>query len=100
MAVAESRTRGAQMIAVRIGSLEELKIEGVTGMGYMAGDVDGLIPAVRRLRQNHDALAEMRRSCRFKCEGHLTEEGNYQRIMQIYENVFAERSHSSKCRMQ
>jgi len=78
------------VLASRIGSLEELIDEGVTGKKFIAGDPEDLAKAVRAMLADEVGLRHMRASARDYFDRHLTEEQNYAQLMKIYSDVIAE----------
>jgi len=90
MVVAEAFACGTPVLASRIGSLEELIDEGVTGKQFIAGDPEDLAKAVRAMLADEVGLRHMRASARDYFDRHLTEEQNYAQLMKIYSEVIAE----------
>ena len=81
------------MLASRIGSLEELVDEGVTGRKFAATDAEVLAKAVRIMLNDEVGLRRMRANARAYFEAHLTEQANYTELMNIYSDVIAEAGH-------
>jgi glycosyltransferase involved in cell wall biosynthesis len=90
MVIAESFACGTPVLASRIGSLEELVEEGVTGMQFAAGDPADLARAALAMRSDPAQLERMRRNARAYFERHLTEQQNYEQLMNIYSGVIAD----------
>jgi glycosyltransferase involved in cell wall biosynthesis len=87
MVIAESFACGTPVLASRIGSLEELVDEGVTGRKFTAADSAGLASAVRTMLADEIGLRRMRASARTYFDAHLTEQANSRELMSIYADV-------------
>lgn len=92
MVITEAFACGTPIVASRIGSMEELIEEGVTGRKFPAGDPVTLAETVRSLLADEMALKRMRAAARGFFDAHLTEEHNYARLMTIYTGVLAGRT--------
>jgi glycosyltransferase involved in cell wall biosynthesis len=90
MVIAESFACGTPVLASRIGSLEELVGEGVTGKKFSAADAEGLGNAVRTVLADEPGLRRMRASARAYFDAHLTEQQNYTELTNIYSDVIVE----------
>jgi glycosyltransferase involved in cell wall biosynthesis len=89
MVVAESFACGTPVLASRIGSLEELVEEGVTGRKFAAADPEGLANAVRLTLAERTALDGMRTHARAYFDRRLTEQANFKELVNIYADVIA-----------
>jgi glycosyltransferase involved in cell wall biosynthesis len=89
MVIAESFACGTPILASRIGSMEELIEDGVTGMKFTAGDPHALAESVRLMLDNEAGLRRMRINARAYFDKHLTEQKNYLQLMNIYSDVIA-----------
>jgi glycosyltransferase involved in cell wall biosynthesis len=87
MVIAESFACGTPVLASRIGSLDELVEEGVTGRKFTPGDPDALAAGVRSMLNDEPALGRMRASARRHFEAQLTEQQNFERLMSVYAGV-------------
>ena len=90
MVVAESFACGTPVLASRIGSLEELIDEGITGRKFIAGDPEDLARAVRIMLEDEMRLHHMRERARGYFDAHLTEEQNFEQLIKIYSEVISE----------
>ena len=98
MVVAESFACGTPVLASRIGSLDELIREGVTGRKFSAGNAEELADAIRTTLADQGALGKMRLGARTHFEMHLTEEQNYLSLMGTYAEVMSARGEMSDVR--
>jgi len=89
MVVAESFACGTPVLASRIGSLNELIVDGLTGKKFTPGDSNDLAVAVRLLLEDPNALARMRGSTREFFDANLTESQNYAQLANIYSRITA-----------
>jgi glycosyltransferase involved in cell wall biosynthesis len=87
MVIAESYACGTPVLASRIGSLEELVDEDVTGAKFTAADPDALAAGVVRLLADPSRLRGMRTHARAYFDKYLTEESNFIQLMAIYSSV-------------
>lgn len=87
MVIAESFACGTPVLASRIGSLEELVDEGVTGRKFTAADSQGLADAVRAMLADEVGLRRMRTNARGYFDAHLTEQANSAELVSIYAEV-------------
>ena len=92
LAVAEAYACGTPVLASRIGSLDELVEEGVTGRKFIAGDPGDLARAVRAMLADEVSLRRMRAAARAYFDARLTEDQNFAQLMQIYSAVIAEQA--------
>jgi glycosyltransferase involved in cell wall biosynthesis len=98
MVVAESFACGTPILASRIGSLEELIEDGVTGRKFPPNAPDELAQAVQATLADTAGLKRMRINARAYFDAHLTEQQNYSRLMNIYRSVLEEADPGSKAR--
>jgi len=91
MVVAESYACGTPILASRIGSLDELIQEGVTGAKFPAGDASSLASALRRMLADPVKLRRMRAAARAFFDEALTEEQNFKQLMRVYSDLLASR---------
>jgi glycosyltransferase involved in cell wall biosynthesis len=87
MTVLEAYACGTPVLASRLGSLDEIVIEGETGLKFGAGDADDLKNKVLRLQNDPELLGSLRRGARQQFEGHYTADRNFRALMTIYERV-------------
>lgn len=90
MVIAESFACGTPVLASRIGSLEELIDEGVTGRKFTPGDAAGLADAVSAMLADPSGLKRMRLNARAYFEANLSEQTNAAELLDIYNDVIAE----------
>jgi glycosyltransferase involved in cell wall biosynthesis len=90
MVLAEAFACGTPVLASRIGSLEELVEDNVTGKQFTAGDPKELAEGVRRMLADPVGLRRMRANARAYFDDHLTEQHNYTQLMGIYSDVIDE----------
>jgi glycosyltransferase involved in cell wall biosynthesis len=91
MTVLEAYACGTPVLASRLGSLEEIVIEGETGLKFKPGDADDLKNTILRLQGDPDLLGSLRRGARQQFLNHYTADRNFQTLMTIYERVLKNR---------
>ena len=89
LVIAESFACGTPVLASRIGSMEELIEDKVTGRKFTAGDALELAECVRLMLTDQVGLRRMRVNARAYFDAHLTEQQNYAQLMNIYSDVLA-----------
>jgi glycosyltransferase involved in cell wall biosynthesis len=98
LVVAEAFACGTPVLVSRIGSLDELVEDGVTGRKFTAGDPQDLANAVRLMLADQAGLRSMRANARAYFDAHLTEQQNYVELMNIYSDVITEAHTESQVR--
>jgi glycosyltransferase involved in cell wall biosynthesis len=96
LVIAESFACGTPVLASRIGSMEELIEDKVTGRKFAAGDALALAEGVRLMLADQVGLRRMRANARAYFDARLTEQQNYVQLMNIYSEVLAEASRPAK----
>jgi glycosyltransferase involved in cell wall biosynthesis len=89
MVIAESFACGTPILGSRIGSMEELIVEGETGRKFVAGNPEDLARQLQSMLQDSPALVQMRVRARAFFEANLTEEQNFAQLMNVYADVLA-----------
>jgi glycosyltransferase involved in cell wall biosynthesis len=87
MAVLEAYACGTPVVASHIGSLDEIVVEGKTGVKFEPGNAIDLVKKVNFLLSDKAGLIEMRRHARAMFDNHYTAEKNYIQLMNIYQNA-------------
>lgn len=90
--IIEAYAKGTPVIASRLGAMQELVREGVTGELFSPGDSGDLGQAVRRVWASPaDQARAQRAACRQEYESHYTPADNFARLMAIYRQAIAGR---------
>jgi glycosyltransferase involved in cell wall biosynthesis len=87
LVIAESFACGTPVLVSRIGSLDELVVEGVTGRKFTAGDAQDLAHRAQEMLADQRTLRRMRAQARAYFDAHLTEDQNFVQLMKIYSDV-------------
>jgi glycosyltransferase involved in cell wall biosynthesis len=87
MTVIEAYAAGTPVIASRLGSLEELVIEGNTGLLFPAQDADTLARKIEWMIAHPQLLPPMRKAARREYEQRYTSERGYELLMNLYGSV-------------
>jgi len=90
MVVVEAYALGIPIVASRIGSLEEVIIEGETGLKYTAGDSADLANKVNMLSANDLLLSKMKSNAQKLFKNNYTADANFKMLMAIYQQVIEE----------
>lgn len=94
MVILEAYACGTPVVASRIGSLEEIVEDNVTGTRFSAGDVDNLTEAVLRITRDCEKLSQIRKSVRQTFDRLYNPERNFEQLVAIYDSVLGGRSFS------
>ncbi len=86
--VIEAYAKGTPVAVTSHGAMNELVVDGQTGVTFEPGQPQALAKAVKRLLAS-DRMA-MRRAARSQFEQHYQAETNYQMLLQIYEQTLGE----------
>lgn len=84
-AVIEAYACGTPVIASRLGSLDEVVLDGETGLKFATGNAHDLARTVRALLGDTERIARMRKAARALFEQQYTAEKNYAALIRIYE---------------
>ena len=91
LVVIEAFACGTPVIVSRIGALAELVRDGETGLLFEPGNPRDLADKIAWAQAHPEQMAEMGRTARAQYEAEFSAEVNYQRLMEIYAGVLAER---------
>jgi glycosyltransferase involved in cell wall biosynthesis len=84
LVVIEALACGTPVVVSRIGSLDEIVLEGETGDKFTAGDATNLAWTVKQLLGDPTRLSVMRKKARAAFLTNYTPERNFQLLMSIY----------------
>jgi glycosyltransferase involved in cell wall biosynthesis len=87
MAMLEAYASGTPVLASRIGSLDELVEENVTGRKFAAGNAEDLARIARQMIDNDSQLIKMGRHAREIYLEKYSAERNYDMLMEIYQEA-------------
>jgi glycosyltransferase involved in cell wall biosynthesis len=89
LVIAEAFAAGLPVVASRLGAIEELVADGVTGRLFAAGDSLKLASALRWAFWHSEELKIMRPRARAEYERKYSAEANYARLIAIYNDAVA-----------
>jgi glycosyltransferase involved in cell wall biosynthesis len=87
MVIAEAMACGVPVICSRLGAMEEIVADGVTGLHFSAGDADDLARKTEWAWNHSSEMCEMGRAARREYENRYTSERNYSLLMDIYKQT-------------
>ncbi|MGC2333806.1 MAG: glycosyltransferase family 4 protein [Candidatus Acidiferrales bacterium] len=87
MVIAEAMACGVPIVCSRLGAMEEIVADGVTGLHFSAGDPDDLTRKVEWAWRHSSEMRQMGRAARCEYETRYTADRNYSRLMDIYERT-------------
>jgi glycosyltransferase involved in cell wall biosynthesis len=90
LVIVEAFACGLPVVASRLGSMEEIIQDGITGMHFKAGDADDLAEKVNAMFASPERLNQMDINARHEYEAKYTPEKNYELLMGIYNKVIEE----------
>ncbi|AJG24181.1 glycosyltransferase family 4 protein [Cupriavidus basilensis] len=88
--IVEAFACGLPVIASRIGALADLVCDGRTGLLFEAGNSDDLAKKMEWALTNRERMAEMGRAARAQYEREFSSDVNYDKLINIYEEVTGE----------
>jgi len=87
--IIESYAKGTPVIASKLGAMESIVIDGVTGGHFKPGSAKHLAQQVETYWNAEEKLRRMRDNARREFEAKYTADRYYERSMQIYEDVLS-----------
>ena len=90
MAIVEAFACGTPVLCSRLGSMEEIVEDGVTGLHFEAGNSQDLQEKAQWLIDNPEQTREMGRNARNEYLAKYTPEKNYEMLMDIYQQAIDE----------
>lgn len=84
MALLEAYASGTPVLVSRLGSLDELVVEGNTGHKFEAGNPDALAQMALQMMADKAQLSCLGGRAREEFEQHYTADRNYEQLMNIY----------------
>ena len=83
----EAFAKATPVVASRLGAMEELVTDGVTGLHFTPGDPDDLRAKVAALAADEPARQAMRRVARRRFLDDFTADANYSQLIALYEEA-------------
>jgi glycosyltransferase involved in cell wall biosynthesis len=87
--IAEAYACGVPVIASALGAMEELVLDGRTGLLFHAGDAEDLSRKIEWAWNHPNDLKQMRQECRSEYELKYSADRNHQLLMGIYDRVLS-----------
>ena len=91
MVILEAYALGVPLVVSRIGSLEEVILEGETGLKFTPGDALDLAEKVNGLLANEPLLLKMKANAQAVFKNNYTAEANFKMLDSIYQQVINEK---------
>jgi glycosyltransferase involved in cell wall biosynthesis len=85
MTIAEAYSYGVPVIAGRVGNMEGMVKEGITGVKFQYDSAEDLARKVQEFEQMD--MAELKENAREFYQKRLRPEDNYQKLIEIYESI-------------
>ena len=99
MAIAEAFACGTPVVCSRLGSMEEIVADGLTGLHFEAGNADDLAEKIQWMIDHPLESSQMGKNARQQYLEKYSPEKNYKMLMVIYQQAISE-SDSRKNRQQ
>lgn len=90
MVTLEAYAMGTPILASRIGSLQEIVKDGVTGTTFTPGDASDLAEKLEWLYGDPERLQAMRSAARTEFEAEYSAERNHRMLLNIYEEAISD----------
>jgi len=87
MSIAEAFACGVPVVCSRLGAMEEIVADGLTGLHFTPGNAGDLAAKVEWAWTHPVEIAAMGRAARAEYEAKYTAERNYQMLMEIYQKA-------------
>lgn len=87
MVIVEAYACGTPVIASRLGAMQEIVLDGRTGLHFTSGDADDLARKVEWAWAHPDEMREMGQTARAEYEAKYTAERNYKLLVDIYQRA-------------
>ena len=87
MVVLEAYACGTPLLASRIGSLDEIVLDGITGLKFTAGDPEDLTNTIQSLWTDKEKLCSYRANARRQFDDNYTAQANLHELLAIYEKA-------------
>ena len=87
MVIVESFACELPVVASKLGSMEEIIENGVTGLHFKPGNADDLSEKIKKMISSPEKLTQMGINARKEYEAKYTPETNYKMLMEIYNSV-------------
>jgi exopolysaccharide biosynthesis WecB/TagA/CpsF family protein len=92
LTIAEAFACGTPVVCSRLGGMQEIVADGITGLHFAPGDAQELCQKVEWAWSHPDRTDEMGRRARQEYESKYTAEKNYSRLMEIYDRTLSKRA--------
>ncbi|MNC23346.1 Glycogen synthase [compost metagenome] len=99
MTIVEAYSVGTPVLCSRIGSLQEIVLEGVTGFQFAHGDT-GNMANVMGQAMNYGEYPRLRVAVKERYNAFYTEEVNFIALSHIYDEVIKEKDHENRFALQ
>ncbi len=90
LVMVEAFACGLPVVASRLGSMEEIIQDGITGMHFEAGNAEDLAEKINKMFSAPERMIQMGVNARNEYEAKYTPEKNYELLMDIYNHVIEE----------
>lgn len=96
MVVVEAYACGTPVVASQIGSLDEIVVEGVTGVKFAPGNPHDLAAKVKALWNNEELRSKLRQNARTAFEKKYSEGTNFEALMAIYQAAIKDHAQTAR----
>lgn len=99
MTIVEAYSVGTPVLCSRIGSLQEIVPEAVTGFQFTPGDISNMASVLRQALDYGD-YSRLREAVKERFNALYTDEVNFLALSQIYDEVIKEKDHENRFALQ
>lgn len=89
LTIVEAFSCGTPVVCSRLGAMQELVMDGVTGLHFAAGNAEDLAERLAWAWDHTTQVREMGRAARWEFEQKYTADVNYAHLMSIYERALS-----------
>jgi len=91
LVIAEAYACGKPVIAPRLGAMQEIVWDGITGVQYTPGNIEDLAEKIEWAFTHPGAVEKMGQNAREEYEQNYSADTNYQKLIDIYDNAINRR---------
>ncbi len=92
LTIIEAFACGLPVVSSKLGAMDEIVQDNITGLHFIPRDTDDLITKVEKAWSDHEFISAMGKRARAEYEAKYTAERNYEMLMEIYKQALARKT--------